>query len=139
MSNQNKLSDPLSHILNCCDRNIMPTKFDILNARDQLRKIKDQLENLISCYSETINMSKEDHARWLSSEQDRAKLSEENKLLKESLNNAVAWARINERGDLYDLRLFSNPYIDETTTLPLYSNREEMKKLTDKLKERLTS
>lgn len=32
----------------------------------------------------------------------------------------VAWARINNRGDLYDLRLHNNPYIDPATVIPLY-------------------
>jgi hypothetical protein len=32
----------------------------------------------------------------------------------------VAWARINERGDLYDLRTQYNPYVDPKTIIPLY-------------------
>lgn len=134
-----KLADPLEHILSCCERGILPTKFDILNAKDQLRKTREQIDSLISCYQNTRIIAREDRARWLSAEQDRAKLSEENKLLRESLNNAVAWARINEHGDLYDLRLQCNPHVDEKIMLPLYSNKEEMKKVVDGLKERLTS
>lgn len=134
-----KFADPLDHVLNCCHRGIMPTEFDILNAKDQLRKTREQVDNLISCYQNTRTIAREDRARWLSAEQDRAKLSEENKLLRESLKNAVAWARVNERGDLYDLKLQYNPHVDEKIMLPLYSNKEEMKKVVDGLKERLTS
>jgi hypothetical protein len=32
----------------------------------------------------------------------------------------VAWARTNDRGDLFDLRLQNNPHIDQSTIVPLY-------------------
>jgi hypothetical protein len=32
----------------------------------------------------------------------------------------VAWARINDKGDLYDLRTQRNPYVDPKTVIPLY-------------------
>jgi len=38
----------------------------------------------------------------------------------ESYKN-VAWATVNEKGDLYDLRLRNNPYIDQNSVLPLYA------------------
>lgn len=139
MSELLQLSNPLDHVLNCCEKGIMPTAFDVLNAKDQLRKTREQIESLISCYQNTRTIAREDRSRWLSAEQDRAKLSEENKLLRESLNNAVAWARVNDRGDLYDLRLQLNPQVDEKIMLPLYSNKEEMKKVIEGLKPRLTS
>lgn len=139
MSELLQFSNPLDHVLNCYEKGITPTEFDVLNAKDQLRKIREQIDGLISCYQNTRIIAREDRARWLSAEQDRAKLSEENKLLRESLNNAVAWARVNDRGDLYDLRLQCNPCVDEKIMLPLYSNKEEMKKVVDGLKERLTS
>lgn len=44
----------------------------------------------------------------------------------------LAWAKMNNRGDIYDLRLQNNPY--ETILLPLYANREEFKTLLNKLK-----
>jgi hypothetical protein len=40
--------------------------------------------------------------------------------LKDSLESPVAWARINDKGDLFDLRLQNNPYIDQNTVVPLY-------------------
>lgn len=129
-----KFSNPLEHVLKCCHEGILPTEFDVLNAKDELRKMREQVDSLISSYYNTRIIAREDRARWLSAEQDRAKLAEENKLLRESLNNAVAFARINSRGDLYDLRLQHNPHVDETTVLPLYSNKEEFKRLTENLK-----
>lgn len=40
--------------------------------------------------------------------------------LKAIFDNPVAYAKINERGDLYDLRLQNNPYNDQTKIVPLY-------------------
>lgn len=36
------------------------------------------------------------------------------------LANPVAWARINDFGDLYDLRTQNNPYINPKIVIPLY-------------------
>lgn len=127
-------SNPIEHIIDCIVRGLAPTEFDILNAKDQLREYQRTIDKLTADYYDAKERAREDRSRWLSAEQDRAKLAEENSLLKESLNNAVAFARINSRGDLYDLRLQCNPHIDETTMLPLYSNKEEFKRLTESLK-----
>ena len=37
----------------------------------------------------------------------------------------VGWARVNERGDLYDPRLCYNPYVPEYVIMPLYANKKE--------------
>lgn len=42
----------------------------------------------------------------------------------------VAWASINERGDIYNLTLHYNRF-DEERLIPLYANREELKKWLD--------
>jgi hypothetical protein len=62
------------------------------------------------------------------------KLRKDNEKLQSYLNNPIAWGRINSKGDLYDLRTMNNPYVDQTTVLPLYSNREELKNLLEELK-----
>jgi hypothetical protein len=36
----------------------------------------------------------------------------------------VGWARINERGDLYDLSLHFNPFIDQKTVVELYVKKK---------------
>jgi hypothetical protein len=36
------------------------------------------------------------------------------------LAQPVAYARINSSGDLYDLKLQNNPYVDQNTVVPLY-------------------
>ena len=48
-----------------------------------------------------------------------------NQALKVSLESPVAWARINDRGDLFDLRTQNNPYIDQNTVVPLYRKNNE--------------
>lgn len=40
--------------------------------------------------------------------------------LQKNLAHPVAWAKINDSGDLYDLRLQNNPYNDQTKIVPLY-------------------
>jgi len=132
--NDKRFSDPINHVLSCLDNGILPTKFDIQNAKDEFQKIKSKIE---SAYEDAFLYNKaaiDNHSRWIDAEKDRAKLSEENKLLKQSLSNAVAWARINDRGDLYDLRLQCNPHVDETIMLPLYANQEDFKKVAKRLK-----
>lgn len=52
------------------------------------------------------------------------KLREEVDNLHKQLDNPVAWARINKRGDMFDLRLQSNPYTDPKTVVPLYAFRK---------------
>lgn len=132
-----RFAEPIKHILQCYEVGVFPTQFDIQNAKDELHKLKYFVEALSEQLGESKKSSKENNNRWLNAERDRALLAEENKVLRDSLNNAVAWARINDRGDLYDLRVNRNPYIDESTILPLYSNKEEFKKLVSELKKPL--
>jgi len=52
------------------------------------------------------------------------KLREEVDNLRNQLDKPVAWARINKRGDMFDLRLVCNPYNDPKTVVPLYALRK---------------
>lgn len=48
------------------------------------------------------------------------------KLKKQSMAyDLVGWARINDRGDLYDPRLCYNPYVPDYIVVPLYANKKE--------------
>ena len=49
------------------------------------------------------------------------KLREEVDNLHKQLDKPAAWARINKRGDLYDLRLCLNPYVNTQEIVPLYA------------------
>jgi hypothetical protein len=47
-------------------------------------------------------------------------LKQKIKSYEQSLGEPVAWAKINDRGDLYDLRLQNNPYGDQNKVVPLF-------------------
>jgi hypothetical protein len=55
---------------------------------------------------------------------------DELKKLRQKLESfkVVAYGRINTRHDLYGLSINYNPYLDQDTVVPLYSNREEFLK-----------
>lgn len=52
---------------------------------------------------------------WINNAKDELK-----KLRSRFEKNPVAWAKINDKGDLYDLRLQNNPYTDQLKVIPLY-------------------
>lgn len=115
----NQNSNPLDYLIECCESAINTghwrlTKFTVLNAKDELIKLRQ---------------SKRDLAK---------ELFEVNQSLVEEINRDlafknVAWARINSKGDLYDLRLHYNQFTDSDTILPLYSNQKEFKEKYGKL------
>lgn len=37
----NKEAEPLKYIIYCCEKGIVPSHFDILNARNELQKLKE--------------------------------------------------------------------------------------------------
>jgi hypothetical protein len=105
----NKNANPLNYLIQCCEDAATTghwklTKFDILNAKDELKKLRQKLAD---SYQELFNCNQD--------------LAEEiNKVLDYEI---VAWARINDRGDIYDLRMCHNPYVDEKTIIPLYYDK----------------
>ena len=86
--------------------------FIVNNAKDELGKLQ------------------QDKSRWLSCEQELSGI-------KNSLSVPVAWGRTNDRGDLYDLRTTLNPHIDESSVVPLYSNRVEFQNFYSKFKKQV--
>lgn len=67
---------------------------------------------------------------WVNNAKDELKkLRQEIDRLKKLFDNPIAWARVNEHGDVYSFRYTNNPYIDQSTVLPLYSDREGFKAL----------
>ncbi len=102
----NEHSNPLDHLLQCCEDAINTghwklTKFHILNAKDELKRLRQKLAD---SYQELFNCN-----------QDYVEELNKNLDYKE-----VAWARINKNGDLFDLRLQKNPHLDPNTIIPLY-------------------
>ena len=108
----NKHSNPLDYVLSCAEQGLVPESFAVQNAKDELKKLK------------------EDNSRWLSCEKELSSL-------KNSLGFPVAWGRINDRGDLYDLRTSLNPHIEEREIVPLYSNKAEFQNFYAKFQKKL--
>ena len=52
------------------------------------------------------------------------KLREEVDNLRSQFDKPSAWGRINKQGDMFDLRLQCNPYLDQETVVPLYIFRK---------------
>jgi hypothetical protein len=66
---------------------------------------------------------------WVNNAKDELKkLRAENEKLKRFFEHPIAFARINDRFDLYDLNIQNNPFNDQSKVVPLYSNREEFLK-----------
>ena len=83
-----EISNPLDHLIELCEKVVdygTITKFTILNAKDELKRLRKSIDEI------------------------------NNKLAQ-----PVAYARINSSGDLYDLKLQNNPYVDQNTVVPLY-------------------
>jgi len=52
---------------------------------------------------------------------------DELKKLRENNFHVAFWARINNRGDLYNPSVVYNPHLDQDTVLPIYVNEKEYK------------
>jgi hypothetical protein len=48
------------------------------------------------------------------------RLRKEVEFYRKSFQTPVAWAKTNERNDLFDLRIQNNPYVDQNIIVPLY-------------------
>lgn len=85
-------------------------RFVVNNAKDELKKLREDSQ---------------DSHRWLSCEKELTKLKEEYNKLLNIFNHPVAYGKINDRNDLYDVSILNNPHDDQNKIVPLYSNREE--------------
>jgi hypothetical protein len=89
----NKNANPIDYIIWCAENDFKPSNFDILNAKDELKKLRERANDFQN----------------------------------------VAWARLNNKGNLYDPRFCYNPYLDETTVVSLYCSRKEFQEKYGKL------
>ena len=92
--------------------------FFVQNAKDELKKLKEKNKELALEAFKANEFAVAETNRWLSCEKEVAQL-------KKSIKNPVAWARTNDRGDLFDLRTQNNPYTDQKTVVPLYRKNDE--------------
>ena len=102
-------ADPISFLIDFAWAN-GADRFIVNNAKDQLKKLQEDSS---------------DSNRWYSCEKELTKLRQEYNKLLEAFDYPVAYGLINDRNDLYDLRLGNNPHNDQDKVVPLYSNRQE--------------
>lgn len=99
----NEHSDPISFLIDFAWAN-GADKFTVNNAKDEVKKLRQRIADL---NQELVNLDLE--------------------------YDIVGWARINDRGDIYDPRLIHNPHIEESTLIPLYIHETEYKNKREKL------
>lgn len=87
--------------------------FFVQNAKDELKKLKEKSKEWAEEVYRANEFAVEQTNEYL-------EISKQMQELKDSLGNPVAWARINERGDLFGLRLCNNIHVDQNTVVPLY-------------------
>ena len=124
----NENSNPLDYLIQCCETAINTgrwnlTRFTVLNARNELEKLREAKRDLAQDAFNANQNSVEDNNRWLSCEKELVALKEK---IKTIFSQPVAYGLINDRHDLYNLTLHYNRFDDKDNKLmPLYSNREE--------------
>lgn len=123
----NEHSDPLDYLIQCCEIAIETgkwrlNKFTVSNAKDELKRLRESKRDLSRDAFEANKNSVEDSNRWLSCERELVKLKEK---IKTIFSQPVAYGLINDRYDIYDLRISNNPYNNQENVVPLYSNKPE--------------
>ena len=127
----NENSNPLDYLIQCCETAINTgrwnlTRFTVLNARNELEKLRETKRDLAQDAFNANKNSVDDNNRWLSCEKELVALKEKINLI---FSKPVAYGLINDRHDLYNLTLHYNRFDDKDDKLiPLYSNREEFLK-----------
>lgn len=105
----NEHSNPIEFLIDFAWAN-GADRFTVNNAKDQLNKLKEDSS---------------DSNRWFSCEKELSILRQEYSKLLDVFDHPVAYGLINDRYDLYDLRLGNNPHNDQDKVVPLYSNKQE--------------
>ena len=115
----NKISNPLDYLLSSCETTLSTgvwklDKFLIENAKDELKRLKNKIKEITTESFKANQFAAEEISRNLEYQ-------------------IVGYARVNDRGDIYDLRLSHNTYLNESTLIPLYANLKEFQDKNDKL------
>lgn len=115
----NHNSDPLDYLIECCETanntgKWKLTTFTILNAKDELKKMRQKIQDMAQ------------------------EVFEANKFACEEMNRSlefkkVAWATINGRGDMFNLSTIYNQFANDDAMIPLYCNEKEYKEKYGKL------
>ena len=123
----NNDSNPLDYLIQCCETAVNTgkwklTRFTVLNAKDELQKLRETKRDLAQDAFNANKNSVEDSNRWLSCEKELVAIKEKINLI---FSKPVAYGLINDKCDLYNLSLYHNQYEDQNKLIPLYSNKEE--------------
>lgn len=87
-------------------------RFTFIELADYMRKDSDPLDTLID-----FAWSAGADRFWVNNAKDELKRLRQKV---DDLEQPVAYAQTNEHGDLYDLNINYNPYLDQTKVVPLY-------------------
>lgn len=107
-----KESDPLDTIIDFA-WSTGADLFWVNNAKDELKKLRQNCAELHNEVNKSHNFGTEELNLYIETAKELGDLQK-------SLANPVAWAKINDRGDLYDVRLQNNPYDNQEKIVPLY-------------------
>lgn len=113
----NKESNPLDTIIDFA-WSAGADRFWVNNAKDELKRLRKKIDEMTQTAFKANQFAVEESDLYL--ETARA-LGD----LEKSLAKPVAYAKINDHGDLFDLRLQNNPYNDQTKVVPLYRINHE--------------
>ena len=113
-----KISDPLDSIIDFAWAGGADLFF-VNNAKDELKRLRTEVEQIKAKTGEWVTevYNANDFAVKQTNEYLEMVAKLEN--FQNSLEN-VAWAKTNDKGDLYDLRLQNNPYNDQSKIIPLF-------------------
>ena len=119
----NNDSNPLDYLIECCEKAVNTgywtlTKFNILNAKDELFRLKQAKRDMSIEAFKANQFACEEMNRNLEFKQ-------------------VVWATINGRGDMFNLSLIYNQFSDPESTIPLYCNEKEFKEKYGKLSKQM--
>jgi hypothetical protein len=96
----NKNAEPIKYLINLCESKKLVTQFDTSNAKDELKQLyaeKEQLQKQINDFESIFS-------------------------------KPIGWGRINDRNDIYDLSTCCNQYLNQDTVVPLYTDKETFTK-----------
>lgn len=108
----NKEANPLDTIIDFASKS-GADKFWVNNAKDELKRLRSKIDELAISVLKVNKFAVEESDLYLETAKQLG-------TLEKSLAKPAAYAKINDRGDLYDLRLQNNPYNDQTKVVPLY-------------------
>lgn len=85
----------------------------INSAKEELKRIKEKTQEWVAEVYRANEFAVEQTNGYLD-------IVSKMQSLKDALGSPVAWAKTNDNGDLYDLRLQNNPYDNQKKVIPLF-------------------